>query len=142
MTHRDIDGNRMTNVLYPSGEWVGYYTYDGKPHLLPMHLTLNFSQGRIQGAGIDNPGQFVVEGTYDESSRAAWLKRYVEKHSVRYEGMYSDGEILGSWSLTQITQGRTAPLHGAFRIWPLPTGQYSDDEPLQSVLEKEIRRKI
>lgn len=126
----------------PSGEWVGYYTYDGKQTLYPMHLTLNFADGRIHGAGIDNPGTFAIEGAYDASSRAHWLKRYVGKHDVKYEGKFADAEIVGVWSLTQITQGRTSPLHGEFRIWPLPADEHSDDEPLQAILQKEIRRKL
>jgi hypothetical protein len=131
----------LNNAMYPSGEWVGYYTYQAKPNLFPMHLTLNFINGRIQGAGIDNPGTFILEGTYDASSRAAWLKSYVGKHSVKYEGTFKDGEILGEWSMTQTSPGRSAPARGGFRIWPLPAGKYSDDEPLRSILEKEIRRK-
>jgi hypothetical protein len=132
----------MDNTLYPSGEWVGYYTYHAKPTKCPMHLTLNFVRGNIRGAGIDNPGQFIIEGSYDDINfRAKWAKRYVGKHSVEYEGTYRDGEITGSWSLTQNNQGRAVSTNGEFRIWPLPVEQYGDDEPLQSILEKEIRRK-
>src|SRR6266849_727563 len=109
----------MANALYPSGEWVGYYTYFGKPAKCPKHQTL----GTIRGAGIDNPGQFLIEGSYDDAScRAQWAKKYIGKHEVRYEGTYQDGEITGSWSLTQIKQGRAVSLHGEFRIWPLPEG--------------------
>jgi hypothetical protein len=101
---------------------------------------LEFSAGHIRGAGIDNPGQFVIDGSYDDATgRVQWTKKYLGKHDVRYEGTVSLGEITGSWSLTPPKQGRE--LHGHFRIWPLPDGQYGDDEPLQSVLEKEIRRK-
>ena len=132
----------MDNTLYPSGEWVGYYTYQAKPTKCPMHLTLNFAQGTIQGAGIDSSGQFVIEGIYDDMNfRVNWAKRYVDKRSVEYEGTYRDGEITGSWSLTQNHQGRVASTNGDFRVWPLPAEQYGDDELLQSILEKEIRRK-
>jgi len=132
----------MNNVHYSSGEWAGYYTYHAKPTKFPMHLTLNFAEGNIQGAGIDNPGSFLVEGSYDETNlRAKWVKRYVGKHSVQYEGTHREGEIIGLWSLTKITEGRSVPIHGEFRIWPLPPGEYAGDEPLQSILEKEIRRK-
>jgi hypothetical protein len=133
----------MSDANYPSGEWVGYYTYQGNERaLLPLHLTLQFGGGRIRGAGVDNVGQFTIEGTCDEAgSQVRWLKRYVRKHDVHYEGAYQDGEIRGSWSLNQISQGRAVSLHGEFRLWPLPAKEYSDDEPLPSVLEKEIRRK-
>ncbi len=132
----------MDIALYPSGEWVGYYTYHDKPTKCPMHLTLNFAQGNIRGAGIDNPGHFVIEGSYDDINfRARWAKRYIGKHSVEYEGTCRDGEIIGSWHLTQSIRGPGVSTHGEFRIWALPGEQYGDDEPLQSILEKEILRK-
>ncbi len=126
--------------LLPSGEWVGYYTYPGKLPKCPMHLTLNFADGLIRGAGIDNPGQFVIDGVYS-ATEAKWSKRYVGKHSVSYEGQLKKEEILGSWALTQMHEGKVVSLQGQFRIWSLPDGVYGDDEPLQSILEKEIRRK-
>jgi hypothetical protein len=128
------------NDLHPSGEWVGYYTYTGKLPKCPMHLTLNFVDGLIRGAGIDKPGQFVIDGVYT-SKDARWSKHYVGKHSVSYEGQFKNEEIFGSWSLTQMHEGRVVSLQGEFRIWPLPEGIYGDDEPLQSILDKEIRRK-
>ena len=95
----------------------------------------------MRGAGIDNPGHFVIDGSYDGvSSRWSWVKQYVGKHSVQYEGRYEGDEIIGTWSLVPTTQG-SGSKGGEFRIWPLPDGEYSGDEPLQSILIKEIRRK-
>jgi hypothetical protein len=106
-----------------------------------MHLTLNFDEGKVQGAGIDNPGHFVIDGSYDGvSSRLRWVKQYVGKHSVQYEGRYEGDEIIGTWSLAQDVQGAGSK-GGEFRIWPLPDGQYPGDEPLRSILMKEIQRK-
>jgi hypothetical protein len=127
---------------HPSGEWVGYYGYKGKPARCPMHLTLNFGQGIIGGAGIDNNGQFVINGSFDAANaKAKWDKRYVGKHSVQYDGTCRDGEIVGSWSLTSSDQRQNVSLNGEFRIWPLPVEEYRDDESLQSILDREIRRK-
>ncbi|HMF10846.1 MAG TPA: hypothetical protein VKE94_01030 [Gemmataceae bacterium] len=132
----------MAATFCPSGEWVGYYTYDGKPTKCPVHQTLEFGDGHVRGAGIDNPGQFLIEGSYEDASgRVRWAKQYIGKHGVHYEGTAKDDEIAGSWFLKQNKQGREVVLRGEFRIWPLPDGIYGDDEPLQSVLEREIRRK-
>ena len=128
------------NALPASGEWVGYYTYPGKLPKCPMHLTLNFANGLIRGAGIDNPGQFVIDGVYT-SAGASWSKRYIGKHSVSYDGQFKDNEILGTWTLTQMHEGKSSLLQGEFRIWPLPEGIYGEEEQLQSILEREIRRK-
>lgn len=123
---------------HPSGEWVGYYMYQGIAKKLPMHLTLHFGEGSIKGAGIDGPGQFVMDGVYDDTIGSVTLnKHYIGKHSMQYRARFQDDEILGDWSLTQ--DGRT--IHGTIRIWPLPDGIYGDDETLQSIIGKEIERK-
>jgi hypothetical protein len=106
----------------------------------PMHLTLHFSNGVIRGAGIDNPGQFVIDGVYDDvNQQVSWSKRYVRQNSVRYQGTYSNSEITGVWSLDKTKNGRR--LQGQFRIWPLPGDAYGENESLKSILEKEIQRK-
>jgi hypothetical protein len=117
-----------------SGEWVGYYTYQGKTTRCPMHLTLEFSERTIRGAGLDNPGAFIITGAYDQATgKVSWQKQYVGKHAVYYAGSYANEEIQGDWSL-----GKS---QGAFRLWPLPDDLYGDDDPLHEILLKEIARK-
>lgn len=124
--------------IHPSGEWVGYYTYRGLPQKCPMHLTLHFDQNTIKGAGIDGPGHFVIHGTFDEHSAAvAFMKQYIGKHAVQYDGRFEADEIVGHWSLSQGERTLT----GDMRLWPLPGNLYGDDESLQSILEREIQRK-
>jgi hypothetical protein len=132
----------MDHSLHLFKEWVGYYTYQGKTTKLPMHVTLEFSKGEIHGAGIDNLGQFIIDGFFDErTSHARWSKRYIGAATVEYEGTQSENEIGGSWSLVQTVDGKETTLRGDFHLWPLPAGLYGEDEPLQSVLEREVRRK-
>jgi len=121
-----------------SGEWVGYYMYQGIAKKLPMHLTLQFGEGKVKGAGIDGPGQFVIDGVYDDANSSVTLnKQYIGKHNLQYRGHFQSDEILGDWSLTQ--DGRT--MNGTIRIWPLLDGIYGDDETLQSIIAREIERK-
>jgi hypothetical protein len=130
----------MSEVSFSSGEWVGYYMYLNLPNMCPMHLTLQFLAGKVKGAGIDNPGQFVVEGDYfEETGLSKFVKRYVGKHSLEYVGKLRDGKLTGTWSLNQMKDGKLVTLQGEFRIWPLPEGKYGDDESLQSILDREIR---
>jgi hypothetical protein len=130
----------MTDTTFPSGEWVGYYMYQDLPNMCPMHLTLQFNGGTIRGAGIDNPGQFVIDGSYfADSGLAKWVKRYIGKHSVEYVGKLRDGKLVGTWSLAQMSEGKVQTLQGKFRIWPLPEGKYRNDETLQSILDRELR---
>jgi hypothetical protein len=130
----------MSDAKFSSGEWVGYYMYPRLPNKCPMHLTLRFEGGIIRGAGIDNPGQFVINGDYfAETGVAKWAKSYVGKHSVEYVAKLRDGKLAGSWSLAQVKDGKVATLQGEFLIWPLPEGKYGDNETLQAILDREIR---
>jgi hypothetical protein len=130
----------MNEMRFPSGEWVGYYMYQGMPNKCPMHLTLRFEAGKIKGAGVDNPGQFVIDGDYlEESGLAKFAKRYMGKPGVEYVGKLLDGKLGGAWSLAQVKEGKIVTLQGEFQIWPLPEGKYRDDESLQSILDREIR---
>jgi hypothetical protein len=125
-----------------SGEWVGYYTYQGKTTRCPMHLTLEFSERTIRGAGLDNPGAFIITGDHNQATGAvSWQKQYVGKHAVHYAGSYANEEIQGDWSLVQSTSTGPRKTQGAFRLWPLPDDLYGDDDPLQEILLKEIARK-
>ncbi len=126
------------NHAHPSGEWVGYYTYQGLAKKCPMHLTLQFDQNVIKGAGIDGPGLFVIKGTCNElNSQIRFTKQYIGKHSVEYDARFQEDEIVGVWSLTR--DGQT--LTGSMRMWLLPNDLYGDDESLQSILERELQRK-
>ncbi len=132
----------MSGVQFKSGEWIGFYMYPDLPNKCPMHLTLQFNDGTIRGAGIDNPGQFVIDGRYfEENVLAKWVKRYIGKHSVEYVGKLRDGELVGTWSLSQSTDGKVTTLEGSFRLWLLPQDKYRDDESLRSILDREIREK-
>jgi hypothetical protein len=132
----------MSNAIFLSGEWVGFYTYQTKPAQLPMHLTLLFDQGAVTGSGLDNPGAFLIEGRYDEfTQRAALEKRYLGKHTVKYEGQLENGDLVGTWCLSQMKEGRSVTMEGKFRLWPLPSDLYGEDEPLADILHREIHRK-
>ncbi len=104
----------MAEADFPSGPWTGFYQYqDGqRGH---QDLLLQFANGRMTGTGVDEVGNFFVEGTYDASSKEArWLKTFPMGHSVAYQG-YREGpvaELWGTWS--------TSPeWTGGFHIWPL-----------------------
>ena len=77
-----------------------------------MKLDLLFSHdGKIIGDGIDDVGQFIIDGVFDSASlEARWTKQYVGRHSVEYSGRYDQRSIVGSWNLRGFT--------GGFRIWP------------------------
>ena len=102
-----------TDPRFPSGRWVGFFIQQHRPpgkHETELHLT--FSGGVLTGEGRDWVGKFVVRGRYDPADgRCHWIKQYVGKHVVFYEG-FNEGEgIWGKWSISE-------GLHGGFHIWP------------------------
>lgn len=80
-----------------------------------MDLHLTFSNGRISGEGNDAIGCFLIHGSCDTASRECnWVKQYVGKHAVYYQGFAEGKGIWGTWEI-RIE-------HGGFHIWPLNSG--------------------
>lgn len=101
----------MSESEFPSGPWVGFYTYHAKCDKHRMDLALTFSEGRISGEGNDDIGRFLVGGHFDAANRECyWTKTYVGSHDVFYRGFREGKGIWGTWEI------RTA--RGGFHIWP------------------------
>lgn len=119
----------MASPLFPSGQWVGFYTYSGKPRKFLMDLMLTFANGHIHGEGADGLGFFVIAGRYSEKDREChWDKTYVGRHTVAYRGFREGKGIWGTWNLTNCK--------GGFHIWPLTEGPPPD--PLALEEEKDV----
>jgi len=99
---------------FPSGPWTGFFLQklgSGR-HWMELHLT--FRSGKITGDGRDWVGQFAITGRYSsQDGKCRWVKRYVGKHDVGYEG-YNEGR--GIWGLWNIN---VPPMRGGFHIWPI-----------------------
>lgn len=105
----------MTDHRFPSGPWVGFYTYSGgiKKHL--MDLVLEFNNGAMKGDGADGIGLFTISGNYSsQSGECSWVKQYVGRHAVDYKEYREGKGIWGTWTLTNVK--------GGFNIWPLSEG--------------------
>lgn len=101
----------MSEQLFPSGPWVGFYNYrPGDKHR--MELDLTFSNGRLTGTGCDDVGRFVINGRYDATTLECWwTKTYPGSHDVFYRGFREGKGIWGTWEITAFD-------HGGFHIWP------------------------
>lgn len=96
-----------------------------------MHLFLEFrreADGKeiLLGEGTDYVGPWNLAGTLDRSSRQVeWVKKYVRRHSVRYQGLGTERGIIGQWTISGL-------LKGQFHIWPRVWGdldeQYLSEE--------------
>lgn|GEM_PF-529849 len=102
----------MSEALFPSGPWTGYYKYSGQSAKHRMDLHLQFTNGRVTGEGIDDIGRFSIRGHYDARElECYWTKTYVGAHDVYYRGFREGKGIWGVWEI-----GLRA--RGGFHIWP------------------------
>lgn len=105
----------MEQAHFPSGRWVGFYTYAKDSSRFMMDLVLKFHHGIMVGEGADGIGDFTLSGYYEESSReCGWTKTYAVTaggHSVIYIGYQEKKGIWGTWSINQTK--------GGFHIWPI-----------------------
>lgn len=106
----------MTNEQFPSGPWVGFYTYSpGNRHRMDLHLT--FANGSMSGDGNDDIGRFLIKGRYDSASgECHWTKTYIGRHDVFYRGFREGKGIWGTWEIAQLARG-------GFQIWPRLAGE-------------------
>jgi hypothetical protein len=120
----------MAQALFPSGPWVGFYTYSSLARRYLMDLHLLFRGGRIEGEGADGIDFFSISGVYDEQkAECAWQKLYPTRPAVAYSGYREGKGIWGTWSLPSYT--------GGFHIWPLTEGGPPDLRELEAEDESE-----
>jgi hypothetical protein len=127
----------MSDGLFPSGQWVGYYNYPGLSRRYMMDLILEFADGRITGEGHDGIGAFVILGNYSTETReCSWDKTYVARHTVKYKGFRENKGIWGTWLISAFS-------NGGFHIWPLSEGAAlaateAEDSSQQPVVDPRI----
>jgi hypothetical protein len=107
----------MTEPLFPSGPWTGFYQYAGPKDKHRMDLQLTFTNGNLAGTGGDDIGSFLIKGHYDpKEMECYWTKTYVGGHDVFYRGFREGKGIWGTWEIG--LHGR-----GGFHIWPRRVGE-------------------
>jgi hypothetical protein len=118
----------VSEDLFPSGPWVGFYTYvPSDRHRMDLHL--DFANGNMSGDGNDDVGRFIIRGRYDAQSRECyWTKRYLGAHDVFYEGYREGKGIWGRWEIGAFA-------HGGFHIWPKNAGE---GETTAEVIEQTV----
>ena len=128
----------MSETLFPSGPWTGFYNYrPGDRHRMDLQLT--FANGNMSGDGVDDIGRFLIRGRYDDTSRECyWTKTYPGSHDVFYRGFREGKGIWGTWEIT-IRE------HGGFHIWPRQTAEGDEraetdvaEEPVDAIATQRI----
>jgi hypothetical protein len=109
----------MNDATFPSGQWVGFYTYAAGSRRYLMDLILEFRNGVISGEGADGIGFFVIAGHYcAQGGECGWSKTYIGRHSVDYAGFREKKGIWGTWTI--------AGTRGGFHIWPIGEGGFGE----------------
>lgn len=95
----------------PTGEWNGFFLENHQDQRGWMHLYLTFAEKKIKGEGTDYVGPWHANGEYDLSTGiCSWVKSYLGKHPVTYQGTISENGIMGRWQISFLS--------GEFHIWP------------------------
>lgn len=103
----------------PTGEWNGFYREPHRSQKGWMHMYLSFGDGKIAGEGTDHVGPWTAKGHYDlETGICTWVKYYVRKHQVVYQGIISSQGIQGHWNIQHLTDD--------FHIWPKAMGYLNE----------------
>lgn len=116
----------VTDPLFPSGSWTGFYIDGGCR--FRQDVELEFGQDTLRGDGIDSIGQFDICGTVcRDSLEVVWRKLYPDGRTVLYRGFRERHGIWGTWEV----DGR----RGGFHIWPRARGQ---GDPFSDLVWDEI----
>ncbi|MBI2946792.1 MAG: hypothetical protein HYY23_04040 [Verrucomicrobia bacterium] len=132
----------MSEQLFPSGPWVGFYNYSGPEDRHRMNLHLAFAGGRMTGDGNDDVGRFLIQGRYDTAAlECHWTKTYPGSHDVFYRGFREGKGIWGTWEIH-------ADCHGGFHIWPRSAGEgeehqetNTEQKPVEAVADQALTAK-
>jgi hypothetical protein len=119
----------MSDDVFPSGPWLGFYTYAGQPDRHRMDLALTFATAMITGEGTDDLGAFIIRGRYDVNAKEShWNKGYIGRHDVYYRGFREGKGIWGTWEIGSV--------RGGFKIWPAAYGEGDDDAEIEEKVQE------
>jgi len=123
----------MSEANFPSGQWIGFYTYPHRTQRYLMDLILEFRDGAVTGEGADGIGFFGLDGRYyPDEGECNWTKTYYGRHSVDYFGYREKKGIWGTWTI--------ATTRGGFHIWPI--GEGAALEKLREEAVEEFPRRV
>ena len=77
------------------------------------------SMGKISGEGVDTIGNFNISGLKQASGEVQFIKQYVGKHAVYYNGFHANNVIHGSWSIPNSGYSGSFELTSEFEMSPL-----------------------
>jgi hypothetical protein len=92
-----------------NGAWRGWWEQRSLGRQLMDPLVLEFAAGVLRGSGRDCVGAFTLQGTYESNGSVSFVKQYVGRHAVLYQGQSTgEGAIYGRWLIAGLDSGRFA----------------------------------
>jgi hypothetical protein len=131
-----------TDPRFPSGPWTGFFLQKAIPGRHLMELRLTFSAGTLAGEGRDWVGKFVLRGRYSTGDgKCHWVKRYLGKHDVVYNGFNEGKGIWGIWEIPSVAHPDIG--RGGFHIWPEgmpdPSRPQLSEEAEEPIIVQEVK---
>jgi len=102
--------NNLKQQHIPDGEWKGFYIYKTAGVKHKMNCFFTFKNGKINGHGDDDIGNYTWRGNYDKDLKVTMTKIY-STHSVFYTGYADENGMWGKW--------KTMNISGGFHLWPI-----------------------
>ncbi|MBL8754136.1 MAG: hypothetical protein JNK15_12620 [Planctomycetes bacterium] len=94
---------QLRNLLN-SGQWFGTFAKDKVRQTAELHL--RFLDGRMEGWGRDEWGEFLVDGTYDlATEELRWTQLYPEQPRVFCRGFLEPTFVWGVWTTADGKKG-------------------------------------
>ena len=83
------------------GIWKGHYEQFGQKHEMIFKSFKAKREGKLQGKGKDEIGEFTLKGKVYKDGGLDFKKEYKGRHTVEYSGRLSeDGKsITGDWNV-------------------------------------------
>ena len=110
------------NVYNHNVVWKGTYRQDEMDYIMAW---TNFSAAPgqvLRGKGMDDIGEFVLQGYVEPNGAAHFEKQYLGKHTVLYDGLLQGDRISGTWNLQGLSD--TFEMSIADKSW---SGVYMQD---------------
>ena len=92
----------------PLACWRGTFTQDGATQDMQFDQFSAEVGGPVTGSGSDNIGKFTIQGCVDATGQFVFIKQYVGKYALSYQGQMNGNSLSGVWFL----QGNT----GSFQL--------------------------
>ncbi len=78
---------------------------------------LNIFKNKVKGKGTDEVGEYTISGELKPDNTVTFVKQYIGKHSVNYEGTFDQIRICGKWNIPSQNKSDTFQISKNYAYW-------------------------